>query len=64
ASCYRQILLGMKGLMGPGGVVLLETGVGVDEAALELLRQADWLTDAELRYDLAGLPRYLVARVL
>jgi hypothetical protein len=54
----------MKGLMGPGGVVLLETGVGVDEAALELLRQADWLTDAELRYDLAGLPRYLVARVL
>ncbi|MHC4513032.1 MAG: peptide chain release factor N(5)-glutamine methyltransferase [Planctomycetota bacterium] len=64
ASCYRQILAGMKGLMGPGGVVLLETGVGVDEAALELLRQADWLTDAELRYDLAGLPRYLLARVL
>jgi release factor glutamine methyltransferase len=64
ASCYRQILLGTKGLMASGGMVLLETGVGVDEVALELLRKTEWLTGAELRYDLAGLPRYLLASVL
>ncbi len=63
-SCYRQILPGMKGLMRSGGMVLLETGVSVDRVALELLRQTDWLTDVELRCDLAGLPRYLLARVL
>jgi release factor glutamine methyltransferase len=64
ASSYRQILAGTEGLMRGGGMVLLETGVGVDEVVLELLRQTDWLTDVELRYDLAGLPRYLLARVL
>lgn len=63
ASSYRQILGGVKGRMSPGGVMLLETGVGADEAALQLLRDADWLTEVELRYDLAGLPRYLLARV-
>ena len=50
--------------MAPAARVLLETGVGVDEPALDLLRSVPWLTDVELRYDLAGLPRYLLARVV
>jgi len=62
-SSYRQILTGMRDLMAAGGVLLLETGAGADEAALALLQEEDWLTEAELRYDLAGLPRYLLARV-
>jgi len=63
ASSYRHVLAGTEDLMGSGSVVLFETGAGADETALELLREIDWLTEVEMRYDLAGLPRYLLARV-
>lgn len=63
ASAYRLILTGVEGRMAAGSVVLFETGDGADESALALLRETGWLTDTELRYDLAGLPRYLLARV-
>lgn len=62
-SSYRDILAGTRGLMRSGGVVLFETGAGADDAALEFVRGLDWLLGAELRHDLAGRPRYLLARV-
>ena len=64
ASSYRQILAGMRGRLQTGGSLVLETGVGTETAALEMLQAADWLTDVELRTDLAGLPRYLLARAV
>ena len=52
-----------KARFRPGAWVLLETGVGAAEPALELLLRAEFLCDAELRRDLAGQPRYLLAKV-
>lgn len=60
---YRRILEGVPGRVAPGGVLLLETGVGAAEAAHQLLLDAPFLEEVEPREDLAGLPRYLRARV-
>jgi release factor glutamine methyltransferase len=63
ASSYRAILAGAERSLRSGAVVLLETGVEAAAPALALLAAAPFLTQAELRRDLAGLPRYLLARV-
>ena len=63
ASCYRAILAGVPDHVRAGGWLLLETGMGASEAALALLEQAPFATDVEITPDLAGLPRYLSARV-
>jgi len=63
ASAYPGILAGVPDHLRPGSWLLLETGVGAAEPALALLREAAFLRDAELRRDLAGHPRYLLARV-
>ena len=60
ASAYRAIAAGLFERVVPGGRVLLETGVGAAEPALEVLQATEGLVDCELRNDLAGLPRYLV----
>lgn len=61
-SAYRAILRGVPTGLQRGALLLMETGVGAAEPALALLRAAPFLTEVELRPDLAGLPRYLIAR--
>lgn len=61
-SAYRSIVAGIPDHLDDGAWCLLETGVGVAEPALALLRGSGFLADVELLRDLAGLPRYLVAR--
>lgn len=63
AEPVRQILEGLPRHMHAGAQVFLETGVGASEAALECMRAADCLTRVELREDLSGVPRYLLARM-
>ena len=62
AACYRAILADAAAAIVPGGWILFETGVEAAAAALEALRAQAFLTEVELRPDLAGLPRYLLAR--
>jgi release factor glutamine methyltransferase len=61
-AAYEAILAGVAAGLRQGGLLLLETGPGVAQAALELLESCDEVIDAELIEDLAGLPRYLRAR--
>jgi release factor glutamine methyltransferase len=63
AAAYEAIVGGLVGRLAPGAPVLLETGVGAAEPALDVLRASPFLVDVDLRPDLAGSPRYLVARV-
>jgi len=63
ASCYRAIAAGLAMHGMPGAWLLCETGIGADQAALATMRQAPEVSEAELFPDLAGLPRYLVARL-
>lgn len=63
ASAYRQILAGVEAGLVPGAWLLFETGVEAAEPALALLRAQPFLADVTLDNDLAGLPRYLTARV-
>lgn len=62
AACYRDICAGVSMHLKSGGVLAMETGVGASEAALAVLRACDVLSEVELRKDLAGIDRYLVAR--
>ena len=61
ASSYRALVNGAEHL-AVGAPILFETGIEAAESALELLRSASGIADAELRNDLADLPRYLLAR--
>ncbi|HLU37887.1 MAG TPA: hypothetical protein VK081_00785, partial [Planctomycetota bacterium] len=62
AAPYREICAGLEAGLVPGGTVLLETGVEAAEPALAVLRAQPFLEAARLEPDLAGLPRYLIAR--
>ena len=61
-SAYRGILAGAEAYLESAAWLLLETGVEAAEPALELLRAAPFLGEVELEDDLAGIPRYLLAR--
>jgi release factor glutamine methyltransferase len=63
-SSYRAILAGLGAFLKPGGALVLETGVEAAALALALLRAWPGLRDCELRQDLAGKDRYLLARWL
>ncbi|MEZ5965873.1 MAG: peptide chain release factor N(5)-glutamine methyltransferase [Planctomycetota bacterium] len=63
ASAYRQILAGVEAGLTPGAWLLFETGVEAAEPTLALLRAQAFLSEVELDRDLAGLPRYLSARM-
>ncbi len=58
---YRAIAAGAAERLVAGGWVVCETGVGADEPARAALRAAGF-EDVELREDLAGQPRHLLAR--
>jgi release factor glutamine methyltransferase len=62
ASCYRTIGEGLAARLLPGGWFVAETGGAAAEAALAWLRQQPFLTAVELRADLAGQPRFLLAQ--
>jgi release factor glutamine methyltransferase len=62
ASCYRAVLAGLDQHLRPGGHLVCETGPGAAAPAIELLRADRRLRDCELRADLAGRPRFLLAR--
>jgi len=59
-AAYRSLIPVLPRLMTPTGVAVLEIGAGQAETAVELARQAEFA--AELRPDLAGIPRVLVLR--
>lgn len=62
ASCYRAIAVGIESHVREGGAVILETGVGASDAALAVLLDCAAVEHAELHPDLAGRPRFLLAR--
>lgn len=62
ASCYRAIAAGIAAHVVPGGALVLETGVGAADAALDAVRQCTEVESATLHDDLAGRPRFVVAR--
>ena len=62
AAPYRAIAAGLEEGLAPGGALLLETGIGAADAALEGLRGCQLLEEVVLSEDDAGLPRYLSAR--
>ena len=57
-SAYRRVLAELPRLMAPGGLAVLELGMGQAERVTELACQAG--LQAATRADLAGIPRALV----
>ena len=60
-DAYRRILDALPGLLAPGGVAVLELGIGQHVSVPELVR-AVRLEVVELRRDLGGIGRALVLR--
>ncbi|MBI5853456.1 MAG: peptide chain release factor N(5)-glutamine methyltransferase [Planctomycetes bacterium] len=60
---YQAIAAGAASRLRAGAHLIFETGLGATEAALDALRACQALTAIECLPDLAGLARYLVARV-
>ena len=59
---YQRLVEGTRDHLKSGGRLFLETGVGADTAALQVLESSPHLVDVALLRDDAGLPRYLLAR--
>lgn len=59
---YRAIAAQARGLLAPGGMVIVELGMGQEEAVRALFTQAGLFVTAA-RHDLAGIPRALSAKV-
>jgi release factor glutamine methyltransferase len=59
---YRAIAAQARGLLAPGGMVIVELGMGQEEAVRALFTKAG-LSVAAARHDLAGIPRALSATV-
>ena len=63
-SCYRAICTEVGRRVLAGGLVAMETGAGASDAAFRELQNCASLCDVELRKDLAGIDRFVVARRL
>jgi release factor glutamine methyltransferase len=61
-SCYRAIGLQLASRLLPGGWFVAETGGTASAPALQWLQQLPGFDEVSLRADLAGQPRFLVAR--
>ena len=59
---YRAIAAQARGLLAPGGMLIVELGMGQEEAVRALFTKAG-LFVAAARHDLAGIPRALSATV-
>lgn len=60
-ACYRRIAPRLGSLMSAGGAAFLEVGAGQASAVAELLRRHA-LDVVDIKEDLAGIPRCVVAR--
>ena len=61
-DCVREIVAQAKPCLVPGAWVLLEIGEEQEEGCLEVFAQAGIFTGARVERDLAGQPRYAMAR--
>jgi len=61
-DAYRAIALALPRLLVPGGVAVLELGIGQEADVSALLGAAGLSCDSPARRDLGGIPRALVAR--
>jgi release factor glutamine methyltransferase len=59
-AAYRTIVSELRLLLAPGGVAVLELGVGQEEQVAALARSAHLLVNEPARSDLSGQPRALV----
>jgi release factor glutamine methyltransferase len=59
-DAYRRIIAALASLLSPGGVGILELGVGQSQSVPALGAASGFSTD--LREDLAGIPRALILR--
>lgn len=59
-AAYRRIVAGLPRLLAPGGIAILELGIGQAPAVTGLAAAAGLV--AQARADLAGIPRALVLR--
>lgn len=62
ASCYRELAGGLEQHLRPGGWFVAETGVGADEASRDVFAALPFLQHVELRDDLAGHARFVIAQ--
>ena len=61
-AIYRRLIAGAEGLLEPGGHLLMEVGIGMDERVSELFK-ATW-EKLETKTDLQGIPRTVIAKLL
>lgn len=61
-NAYRAIAGQAVRLLAPGGILVLELGIGQEEAVAQLLRAAGLALAGRARADLAGIARALAAR--
>ncbi|MCB2154553.1 peptide chain release factor N(5)-glutamine methyltransferase [bacterium] len=61
-DCVREMLDQAKGCLAPGAWVVLEIGEDQEEPVLAVFEKAGIFTDARVERDLAGQPRYAMAR--
>jgi release factor glutamine methyltransferase len=62
-SVYRRLIAQASPLLAPKGFVALELGVGLEAPVREICHEHH-LTVTEVRHDLQGIPRTLVAHRL
>ena len=60
-ALYGRLLAGAGAILGPRGAVAVEVGNGQADLVVELAHAAG-LSDVEVRPDLAGIPRAILAR--
>ncbi len=61
-AIYRRLITGAEALLEPGGHLLMEVGIGMDERVSELFK-ARW-EKLETKTDLQGIPRTVIAKLL
>lgn len=60
-DAYAAIARDLPRLLGPGGITVLELGIGQEPAVAALLRRAGLVVPGPARRDLSGIPRALAA---
>lgn len=62
ASCYRELAAGLEQHLRSGGWFLAETGFGAAEQSRDVFVALPFMQHVELRDDLAGQPRFVLAQ--